>query len=98
VKVVAKNIHFDTDCLAAPAKQPFTITFENQDPGVDHNVEVYTKPPIDGGTRLGGATGPVDFFPGVATKTYKVDPLKPGRYYFQCDVHPTAMFGTFIVK
>jgi cytochrome c oxidase subunit 2 len=98
VQVSAKNIHFDTDCLAAPANQPFTITFDNQDPGVDHNVEVYSKPPAKGGKRLAGASGASDFFPGVATKVYKSAPLKAGRYWFQCDVHPTAMFGTFIVK
>ena len=98
MKVVAKNIHFDTDCLAAPANQAFTISFDNQDAGVDHNVEVYSKPPAKGGTRLAGATGATDFFSGVATKDYHSAPLKAGRYYFQCDVHPTAMFGTFIVK
>ena len=35
---------------------------------------------------------------GVKTTTYQVSALKPGTYYFQCDIHPTAMFGTFIVK
>jgi plastocyanin len=25
-------------------------------------------------------------------------PSKPGRYYFQCDVHPTLMNGFLVVK
>jgi cytochrome c oxidase subunit II len=95
LNIAAKGIKFDTSCLAAPANQAFSVTFNNQDAGVPHNFEIYTK---QGGTRLGGATGPTDFFPGVATKTYQVGALKAGTYYFQCDVHPTAMFGTFIVK
>ena len=95
LKIQAKGIKFDTNCLAAPANQPFNVAFDNQDQGVVHNFEIYTK---QGGTRLGGATGPTDYFPGVATKTYQVGALKAGTYYFQCDVHPTAMFGTFIVK
>jgi cytochrome c oxidase subunit II len=95
LKLAAKGIKFDTNCLAAPANEAFTLTFDNQDAGVPHNVEIFTK---QGGTRLGGASSPGDFFNGVATKTYNVDALKAGTYYFQCDVHPTAMFGTFIVK
>jgi plastocyanin len=31
--------------------------------------------------------------------TYDVDPIdEPGQYHFQCDVHPTTMSGTFVVK
>ena len=41
--------------------------------------------------RLAHATGP-------ATTTYSVPALKSGTYYFQCDVHPTTMNGTFVVK
>jgi plastocyanin len=96
VKVVAKGIAFDTNCLAAPAKQAFTIDFDNQDAGIPHNVEVYTNSSAT--QRLAGAAGPTDTITGVTTTTYKVSPLPPGTYYFQCDVHPTQMFGTFIVK
>ena len=35
---------------------------------------------------------------GPKTATYKVDALEPGTYFFRCDVHPTTMTGTFIVK
>jgi plastocyanin len=93
VKVSAQNTAFDTDCLAAPAGQAFTIEFTNNDAGTPHNVDIYDK---QGGTHIGGA-GPTDFFPGPGTTTYDVSPLVAGTYFFQCDVHPTAMFGAFVV-
>jgi cytochrome c oxidase subunit 2 len=96
LQIAAKNIHFDKTCLAAPANQPFTIDFDNQDAGVPHNVEVYTDKSAT--ERLGGATGLSDTITGPAKTTYKVGALKPGTYYFQCDVHASAMQGTFVVK
>ncbi|MFN2545092.1 MAG: cytochrome c oxidase subunit II [Actinomycetota bacterium] len=92
VDLEAKGIHFDTDCLAAPAKQPFTIDFDNQDSGVPHNVAIYT----DDSAAKALFTG--DIVTGVKKVPYQVDPLPAGSYFFRCDVHPTAMFGTFIVK
>jgi len=35
---------------------------------------------------------------GRTTVTYHVGALVAGTYYFHCDVHPTAMQGTFVVK
>ncbi len=40
--LVAHNVAFDTNCLAASAGKAFTIAFDNQDPGVPHNVSIYT--------------------------------------------------------
>jgi hypothetical protein len=92
----AAGAGFDTNCLAAPAKQPFTVDFDNKDPGVPHNFEIFTDQSAT--KRLGGASSPADIIVGPDTATYKVDPLQPGNYYFQCDVHPTTMTGTFVVK
>ena len=96
LQIAAKNIHFDKSCLAAPAGQAFSVAFDNQDTNVPHNVEIYTDKTAT--TRLGGATGATDTVTGPATTTYQVSALKAGTYYFQCDVHPSAMFGTFVVK
>jgi plastocyanin len=93
--VTAKNTAFDTNCLAAPAGKAFTIDFTNQD-AVPHNVEIFTDSSTS--TRLGGAKDAGDIITGPASVTYKVDPLKAGSYYFHCDIHPTVMFGTFVVK
>jgi cytochrome c oxidase subunit 2 len=92
------TIKFDTDCLAVPANQPFTIEFDNKDEdGIPHNVAVYTKDPAAGGELLGGATDINDTVTAPDSTTYEVDALDPGNYYFQCDVH-TGMNGDFVVK
>ncbi len=96
LQVSAQQTAFDTKCLAAPADQPFTVDFDNKDVGVPHNVAIYTD---SSATKLlGGATSATDTITGPATTTYHIKPLPPGNYYFRCDVHPTAMFGTFVVK
>jgi plastocyanin len=95
IKVTAQDTAFDTNCLAAPAGKAFTIDFTIQDASL-HNVEIFTD--SSAATRLGGATGPTDILAGPASVTYKVDALKAGTYYFHCDVHPTVMTGTFVVK
>jgi nitrite reductase (NO-forming) len=92
LKISAMNAAFDTDCLAAPAGQPFTIVFDNMDPGIPHNVSIYTDSSASTNLFKG------DLVTGPKTVTYKVSALKPGTYYFRCDVHPTTMFGTFVVK
>jgi cytochrome c oxidase subunit 2 len=92
------TIKFDTDCLAAPANQPFTIEFDNKDnPGTPHNVDVYDKDPAQGGTHLAGAKDASDTITAPDSTTYDVKGLDPGNYYFQCDVH-TGMNGDFVVK
>jgi len=91
----ASSTGFDTTCLAAPAGEGFTVQFTNDDASVPHNFEIYAD--SSASKRLGGATGPGDFITGPATATYNVDSLDPGIYYFQCDIHPQAMNGTFAV-
>ena len=92
VTVSAKNLAFDAKCLAAPANKPFTISFDNKDSGVPHNVAIFT----DSSASKALFTGSV--VTGPKTVTYQVPALKAGTYYFRCDVHPTTMHGTFVVK
>lgn len=87
---------FDKGCLAVKSGTPFSITFVNADPGVPHNVEIFTNESAK--DRLGGASGPSDLIIGKATTTYHVKALPPGKYFFRCDVHPTTMVGTLIVS
>jgi plastocyanin len=87
---------FDTTCLAAPAGKAFALDFTNQDANVPHNVEIFTD--SSAATRLGGAKDAGDTVTGPGTATYKVDALKAGTYFFHCDIHPTTMTGTFVVK
>lgn len=91
LSITAKGLAFDKECLAVPAGQPFTIDFDNQDPGTPHNVAIYDAPQ---GTELFKG----DLVTGPATQTYQVDGIdQEGELYFQCDVHPTTMNGSFVV-
>jgi len=91
LKIQAQNLHFNTDCLAAPAGSAFTVTLDNQENGIPHNLSIYRSPSRSKPLFQGKVVV------GVASITYQVPALPPGTYYFQCDVHP-AMNGAFVVK
>jgi plastocyanin len=81
---------YATTELSAPPGLPFTIAFDNQDPGVLHNVALAT------------AEGESPFFEGElitgpAAIDYAIEPLEAADYFFFCTVHPTTMTGTLTV-
>ena len=41
VTVVAADLEFDTDTIELPADTPTTITFDNQEAGIPHNIAIY---------------------------------------------------------
>ena len=90
LNVVAKNVAFDVKELSAPANQPFTIHFDNQDAGTPHDVDVLDS--------SGKKVEDNKDFPGVATRDYQDQPLPAGTYKFECSIHPTIMFGTLTVQ
>jgi plastocyanin len=87
--ISAQGIKFSTKDLKAPADKAFSIAFENNDPGISHNVDILDA------NKTSVFKGAV--FPGVATQTYQVPSLKAGTYSFICDVHPNVMTGTLTV-
>jgi cytochrome c oxidase subunit II len=89
--LTAHNISWDTNCLAVTPGQPFSISIQNQDAGIAHNFAIYDSPSR---TQQFFATPK---FTGVATQSFDIPNLKPGSYYFQCNVHGPAMSGVFIV-
>ena len=91
IALVAETTAFDKDCLAAAANQPFTIRLDNRD-SIRHNIEIYSI--ASGGPEM-LFHGPM--FMGPKTRTFDVDALPAGTYYFDCQAH-TGMGGTFIVK
>jgi plastocyanin len=88
--VVAKALAFDTDEIDLPAGQPTTLTFDNEDAGVPHNIAIYSDDSL-GETLFQGTQ-----FPGIATEEYQIPALDAGTYYFHCDVH-TTMNGSVVV-
>jgi mono/diheme cytochrome c family protein/plastocyanin len=90
--VGASSSGFDPTTLEAKADTAFTLTFDNQEPSVPHNVVVENPD----GTPV--SMGDTASFPGPAKKSYAVPALKAGSYKFICQVHPTTMTGTLTVK
>ena len=91
VSIVASGTRFNTDCLAGAADQPLTLTYENKDQ-ITHGLvllESHSSP--DPFFR-------VDVFTGPKTQTFTIPAQKPGTYAFHCQVHPSVMSGTFVVK
>jgi len=79
---------FAQDAYTVPADVAFEIGFDNQDPGVPHNVFIAEE---EGGTNLfeGATTN------GPTVTTYAIEePLAEGEYFFFCSIHPTTMTGT----
>ncbi len=89
-QITARNIQFDRNCLSVKGNTPFTLTFINQD-SIPHNVSIF---------QGGDASGPNVFRGEIfarGQRTYRVPALRPGRYFYHCDVHPAAMTGTLVV-
>jgi plastocyanin len=89
--VVAEGITFDTAEIRLPADQAVTLTFQNNDAGIQHNIAIFPsesdlQDPLFRGEII---TGPDSI-------DYQIPALQPGTYYFHCDIHPN-MNGTVIV-
>ena len=88
--VVAQNIAFDTSTIELPADTPTTITFDNRDAGVPHDIAIYTDDTLAEELFNG------DDVTGPATVDYEIPALPTGEYYFLCTIHPN-MNGTVVV-
>jgi len=90
--LVAENTKFDKTTLEAPAGKDVTLTMENKD-SIEHTFALYETAAAT--ARLAGG----QTFSGPAFLTYQFTaPETPGTYHFQCDIHPSAMKGDFVVK
>ena len=93
ITVTASGMAFDTSTITVSAGAHITITFQNNDSGIPHNIAFYTSTAATTIIYQGARTT------GVATVTYTFDaPTTPGTYFFRCDVHPATMMGDFIVQ
>ena len=81
---------YATTTLDAPADEAFTIAFDNEDPGVQHNVAIAEE---EGGTPFFEGT----LVAGPIQTEYPIEPLPAADYFFFCTAHPTVMTGTLKV-
>jgi len=92
VSLTAKNLAFDQKTITVPAGARVVMTFDNEDSGIPHNFALYTdssaRQKIFGGELITGRETTIYTF---------TAPLKPGTYFFRCDVHPGMMTGSFVV-
>ena len=83
---------FDPTSLQATANKGFTLVFDDQDPTVQHNIVI--NDPSSKAVPMGDTTP----FLGPKKVSYAVPALPAGTYTFMCQVHPTTMKGTLVVK
>ncbi len=86
--IQAQDLTFDPDIATMPAGQPLRLVLDNKDAGVPHDLHVFR-----GDTDI--AQSPTVTGPGLTAVTF--GPLAPGRYQFECTIHPD-MIGTIIVE
>ena len=86
---VASGVNFETTSLEAPADKAFQIAFDNQDPGIPHNIQIADS--------SGKFVFEGDTVNGPAQITYNVPALPAGAYKFSCKWHPN-MIGDLTVK
>ncbi|MCY7419264.1 MAG: cupredoxin domain-containing protein, partial [Chloroflexi bacterium] len=83
--------NFDQGRIVIPGDTAVVLTFDNNQAGVPHNVEILDPANTDQPLFLG------ETITGVATIDYQLPPLPPGTYPFLCTIHP-PMIGTVLVK
>lgn len=91
LKLISKNTLFDKSKLRGKAGE-ITLTQDNQDPGIVHNVHVYK-----GKDAKGESIGATELEAGPNVQTLKLN-LQAGEYFYVCDSHPATMYGSLIVE
>ena len=88
VQIAALGIEFTTDPVEVAGTQGFTIQFDNQDAGIQHDVDILDA----AGTKVFDG----EIIVGPSQVTYEVPALEAGEYEFICSIHPN-MRGTLTV-
>ena len=83
--IVAEDIAFEPASLRVPAGTPLDITFENRDDGVPHDLRLL------GDAQFSTTLVESEILTGPSTQRVPVPGLLPGRYRFDCTVHPNMV-------
>lgn len=89
VTIVAEKIAFDTTELEATVGETLTISYDNRDARIPHNLHV------NGGT---GGPAKTAVEEGPVTQSLKVTFEEAGTFEYFCEVHPQQMRGTITVS
>jgi plastocyanin len=104
--VVAKNLNFQQRAVRVAAGTEVTLTMDNEDTGIPHNIEFFqSSTPGEGGFLSGCTAGCADDGAEVRTavaagpevQEFTFTAPAAGRYAFWCAVHPTTMRGVLYV-
>jgi plastocyanin len=89
--LVAEGIALKPAQVAMDAGTPLTVTLDNRDTAVPHDLVLY------GGGDPGIKLAATEIVTGPAQAQLSVPPLVPGTYRFSCTVHPN-MTSTLTVS
>jgi plastocyanin len=87
--IVAQGNAFSPTTLDVTADKAFSLTLDNKD-SAPHNVAIYTDSSASTSISVGEIVS-------NTKATQQVPALKPGSYFFRCDVHH-EMTGTINAK
>jgi plastocyanin/mono/diheme cytochrome c family protein len=110
--VVARGTLFVHTQITLPPATEVTITLDNQDEGILHNIVFFEGPepgspaPIIGGCTAGCEAppdGPADavrtpWETGLAQSAFTFTTPDAGTYSYLCEIHPTTMRGTLTIE
>jgi len=94
IELVAQNLSFNMSTITVPESAGVKINFKNRDAFVAHNMAVYRN--LAGGQTEPIFVGRTIVGPGAIVYEF-TSPAASGSYFFECDVHPQYMNGTFVV-
>jgi plastocyanin len=89
----AASSGFSTDTLTVEPDVPIDLEFDNQDPSVGHNVQIFDGQDANAPVRFDG-----EVITGPGKTTYPIEPFAEGEYFFNCRIHPTTMTGTITAQ
>lgn len=90
--LTARRLSFDKTTIAVPPGVEVEVVLQNRG-GAAHSFSVYETESAESVLFRGEQVAP-----GMTRTCRFVSPEEPGRYYFQCDLHPESMNGDFIVS
>jgi plastocyanin len=88
--IVARATKFSPSQLTAIAGATITVTLDNQDAGITHDLIIYTP--------SGATAAQTPAFAGPAQQSTTFTPGAVGNYFFKCSLHPVAMTGAISIQ